>query len=394
MRRRRGIFLQKVMAVLLSALLCAGLIVGAEPMDTWAEEEIQTQTAYLIVEFDGSTVVPTVKMDVHLKDDSNKVYSPSSSSKAGSVTYKVEGLVPNEQYYWIIDGTTIPFKRDSSEYTVVRTLYAVKYIDSGNVWDTQYVAYGGKAQPPSNPTKEGYTFVGWQASNGTEFSFDTNIIKESTWIYAAWKRIFSDDALGSQLEEVLRSLSITNNTSGRTEENIKEYVEGYVKTRIDQTFDINSTVKVTITKREAATYAKKGLIELKVSVEYGDYSAAKEKSISTPKQGEGWTLYDSGYLSINNKKGMDDWVQNGRNGTGNLSDVKTIYISHNDVEEIPKDAFNGCNNLEYVSIPGTVTSIGDSAFYNCSSLKTVEMWGDKPPEFKVDSFLGGCSYFT
>ena len=50
MRKRGGNFLQKAMAVLLSVVLCVGLVVGAEPVEVQAAD---TQTARLIVRIVG-----------------------------------------------------------------------------------------------------------------------------------------------------------------------------------------------------------------------------------------------------------------------------------------------------------------------------------------------------
>lgn len=43
------------------------------------------------------------------------------------------------------------------------------------------------------------------------------------------------------------------------------------------------------------------------------------------------------------------------------------------VETIPNEAFSRCENIEKVIIPNSVTSIGYSAFYECSSLKSISL---------------------
>ena len=45
--------------------------------------------------------------------------------------------------------------------------YTVQFVDwNGNIIASQEVPYGGSATPPANPTREGYTFIGWD----TDFS--------------------------------------------------------------------------------------------------------------------------------------------------------------------------------------------------------------------------------
>ena len=64
-------------------------------------------------------------------------------------------------------------------------------------------------------------------------------------------------------------------------------------------------------------------------------------------------------------------------GTDISSDKISIPASHNgeDIVRIADSAFYGFDELEYVYIPQTVTSIGEYAFKNCSSLKIIEFGG-------------------
>ena len=52
----------------------------------------------------------------------------------------------------------------------------------------------------------------------------------------------------------------------------------------------------------------------------------------------------------------------------NCSSLRSVTIP-NSVTTIGQSAFQGCSNLTSVTIPDSVTSIGNSAFYNCSSLQ-------------------------
>ena len=61
------------------------------------------------------------------------------------------------------------------DYTA-STTYTVRFLDWDNsVISTQTVTRGGNATPPSNPTRDGYTFSGWQG-NYTNITADTDII--------------------------------------------------------------------------------------------------------------------------------------------------------------------------------------------------------------------------
>jgi len=54
----------------------------------------------------------------------------------------------------------------------------------------------------------------------------------------------------------------------------------------------------------------------------------------------------------------------------NCSGLTSVTIG-NSVKSIGSNAFNGCSGLTSITIPNSVTSIGDKAFYNCSGLTSV-----------------------
>ena len=54
------------------------------------------------------------------------------------------------------------------------------------------------------------------------------------------------------------------------------------------------------------------------------------------------------------------------------------------MESIEYGAFSGCNSLASITIPNSVTSIGEAAFFRCSSLKKIFFQSPEPPRFKCD----------
>lgn len=65
-------------------------------------------------------------------------------------------------------------------YELASVLYTVTFKDwDGSVLKTQTVASGGSATPPSNPTRDGYTFSGWSGSY-TNVTADVDIIAQYT----------------------------------------------------------------------------------------------------------------------------------------------------------------------------------------------------------------------
>ena len=70
----------------------------------------------------------------------------------------------------------------------------------------------------------------------------------------------------------------------------------------------------------------------------------------------------------------------------------TSFIFGDEVKHIPKDLCMGMTNLTSVSIPNSVTSIGSSAFWDCSSLKSITI--PKNVTTIGDNALKGCSSLT
>ena len=95
-----------------------------------------------------------------------------------------------------------------------------------------------------------------------------------------------------------------------------------------------------------------------------------EAAVSSGTCGENvnWTLTNDGTLTISGTGAMTDYVfSDGAPWYGFRSQVKTVVIE-NGVTSIGNSAFYGCSSLTSVTIPNSVTSIGDLAFYDCSSL--------------------------
>ena len=83
-----------------------------------------------------------------------------------------------------------------------------------------------------------------------------------------------------------------------------------------------------------------------------------------------WTLDSDGVLTISGSGDMHDYGSSGAPWYGSRSRVKSAVIAEG-VTSIGDSAFFDCTSLTSVTIPDSVTSIGRYAFQNCTSLTSV-----------------------
>ena len=73
------------------------------------------------------------------------------------------------------------------------------------------------------------------------------------------------------------------------------------------------------------------------------------------------------------------WDAKNCSTSGGFGSQVTSFVFGNEVEHIPAYLCNGMSNLTSVTIPNSVTSIGEGAFYNCSGLTSVAIEAETPP---------------
>ena len=123
-----------------------------------AHVDINGNSEYRVISQKQSTKATNYTADVadYMSDLQNVVVTVNNSNFSGN-TFELYEL-------WI-----------DVDYTA-STTYTVRFLDWDNsVISTQTVTRGGNATPPSNPTRDGYTFSGWQG-NYTNITADTDII--------------------------------------------------------------------------------------------------------------------------------------------------------------------------------------------------------------------------
>lgn len=104
-------------------------------------------------------------------------------------------------------------------------------------------------------------------------------------------------------------------------------------------------------------------------------------------QDKGWTFDQNRKLTIESDAGMDDWVSSSGRDPGQVMSVEI----KSGVSSIKEDALKGCYLLTSITIPESVTSIEDDSFNGCDGLTEVTLLGETPPALGTSVFAG-CGF--
>ncbi|MDR2579711.1 MAG: InlB B-repeat-containing protein [Fibromonadaceae bacterium] len=99
-------------------------------------------------------------------------------------------------------------------------LYTITFdSDGGSAVDEQKIAKGGKINEPAEPTKEGFTFLGWLSELLENFwDFLNDIVTSNTTLTAVWEAISSSSTNQSSSSETQSSSSEETQSSSSSEE--------------------------------------------------------------------------------------------------------------------------------------------------------------------------------
>lgn len=210
----------------------------------------------------------------------------------------------------------------------------VTYVADGRQIDKQTIRYQSTSKAPSNPTKTGYSFVGWYTNSSFTTKFDfTKAICEDVTIYGKFE---------------INKYSVDYNLN-----------QGKFSSGVENTYTINDCGNVLPTPTRSG-YLFEGWRDW--SGQFVD-NFPQFANIRSLKLYASWVSGTEGILLKNGKVVS-------YNGTA--SDV-TIPASYRNVPTtaIGESAFRNNTTIKKITVPDSVTSISSGVFSGCSSLTEI-----------------------
>ncbi len=426
MNKRKGGLWQRMMAMLLSAVLIAGMMSNAVPMTVLAQEngegaqgatnpgtqetpepvesvvpaDLIMSTAqdnvlvYIKAQFHGNDMNKNKKMAeeylannqivlVNAADNAQQYEADTSIDETGTnVVCAVYCYNVSPGRYYFQQGEK---KSGEKSCTAPETnfdgeiAYAVSFMDSDVELESQYVQIHGKAVKPANPVKDGYTFAGWVTENGgsTPFDFEDAAITQITNVYASWTADAPNDT------KIASGTDWTLDADGRLTISSDAGMEDW--TVKNDTPCNGTTYKYLVTSAEI----QNSVTKIVKNAFNGCSNLADITLSDNLKSIEGYTFSECS--SLEKIELPENVTSIGTNAFAQCSKLTSVMLSEK-LESIGFGAFQQCENLTSITLPREVKNIGNCAFDTCSNLTEVKMSGEIPPTIGDMTFYD-CKFF-
>ena len=161
------------------------ILTGGSSGETGGETGGDSTTAPMVVTFNSNGGSNVANQTINSGALATK---PASPTKAG---YTFVGWYTNSELTDEFDFSA-PITANTTLYAKwQQIMYNVAFnSNEGSSVSSQTITYGGTVTRPTNPTKTGYTFVGWYNDSALTDEFDfSSPITEDTTLYAKWQQV-------------------------------------------------------------------------------------------------------------------------------------------------------------------------------------------------------------
>ncbi|MBR3671594.1 MAG: leucine-rich repeat protein [Spirochaetia bacterium] len=263
----------------------------------------------------------------------------------------------------VTKNTTVYAKWDSYNYTVT--------FDSQGATTAANPTSKSVASPnttinalPIPPEKDGFIFDGWYTQPGGAGNLFTNetAVEGNITVYAKWIALFMYD-----VRDVITITGLTEKGKKLSSISIPSSIDGKAVTKIGYQAFSDCTSLTDVTIPSSIGYIGDEAFSNCTNIETVNFNA-----VNCTSMGSSLHLVFSG-----------------------CSKITTLNIGNN-VKNIPEYAFNNLSGLSTVTIPESVTSIGNEAFGGCTNIETVNFNATNCASMGVSHHYAfyGCSNFS
>jgi len=220
-------------------------------------------------------------------------------------------------YSWNKENVTVTYKEDVAKHTV-------QFVSNGEVLNTVEVEDGQPVAKPENPTREGYTFKGWQL-NGADYDFDTPVTEDITLV-AAWEAEAGTIDKDVDLSEVQITKNVKTNPEGLEYPKTPftfEFEGVSVKGNNGQVTTPPALGPLTITMPGESNTVALGTVEFELGGVY-TYKVTEKQDAA---ENSGWTYDKTVYYlvleveEVNGKLELNSWVVHKDSATGEKAEL-------------------------------------------------------------------------
>jgi hypothetical protein len=335
----------------------------------------------------GSFTINKYKLTYMVDGSEYKSYDIEYGATITPETY------PTKEGYSFSGWSDIPTTMPARDVTVTgsfsRGAYTLTYIVDGVTYKTVNYDYGATITPETAPTKEGYTFSGWNNLPQTMPANDVTV--SGTFTINKYKLTYMVDGSEYKSYDIEYGATITPEATPTKEGYTFSGWSDIPSTMPAQDVTVSGTFTV---NKYKLIYKVDGEVYKTYEIEYGASITPEAEPAKEGYTFSGWSYIPSTMpaqdvtvigtftqeAEVKNKisyeiVGDNASVSHVDNAKGEIKIEESVEINGKtcQVTAIADGAFQGCTGLTSVELPNTIGTIGVNAFDGCSGLIIIKI---------------------